>query len=348
MTIRPASVSLVLCCYNSTARLPQTLSYLARQVVPPDVAWEVIVVDNASSDGTGDAARRIWPTDAPAPLRVVQELRSGVSWARYQGYKSACHDIVAYVDDDNWVCPTWVASVSNIMTRHPDVGACGGSGAAAMEGTAPPWFERFETAYAVGTQGAEAGDIPDRPGILWGAGMSVRRDALDQVYAAGFRHLMASRAKGSLASGEDAELSYALRLAGWRLYYDPTLAYQHYMPASRLSWSYFMRLQHALGEASVPLKHYELRLSRRWRTSPLMRVRDTWMGETALCALALVGVGLRAVCAIGRDPAANSRLRFKFGKFLAVATNRESFKSSRDQVQALQRELLSRQSARTA
>jgi GT2 family glycosyltransferase len=49
-TERPAGVSVVVCCHNSASRLPTTLHHLAAQEVPRDLGWEVIVVDNASTD----------------------------------------------------------------------------------------------------------------------------------------------------------------------------------------------------------------------------------------------------------------------------------------------------------
>ena len=50
-------ISVVVCCYNSIARIGETLTYLSNQKVPADVAWEIVLVDNASTDRTADFAR---------------------------------------------------------------------------------------------------------------------------------------------------------------------------------------------------------------------------------------------------------------------------------------------------
>src|SRR5690348_8092021 len=72
-------ISVVICTYNGAERLPQTLAHLAAQEDTGTIAWEVLVVDNASTDDTAEVARRCWPADAPAPLRVVGEPRMGLS-----------------------------------------------------------------------------------------------------------------------------------------------------------------------------------------------------------------------------------------------------------------------------
>src|SRR5260221_14664859 len=69
---RPAGVSVVICCYNSAARLPETLKHLARQVVPPSIPWEGILVNKASRDDTTDVAARVWKEGgAPAPMHLL-------------------------------------------------------------------------------------------------------------------------------------------------------------------------------------------------------------------------------------------------------------------------------------
>src|SRR5260370_31920760 len=65
-------VSVIICCYNSSAKLPATLGRLRSQRDTEAIPWELIVVDNASSDDTVAVARQPWPTGAPAPLRGMR------------------------------------------------------------------------------------------------------------------------------------------------------------------------------------------------------------------------------------------------------------------------------------
>lgn len=269
-------VSIVICCHNSRARLGETLGHLVRQVVPAGLPWEVIVVDNGSTDDTSAAAEKIWAaSSSAAPLRVISEPRLGLSFARARGLREARYDFVSLVDDDNWVGPDWVRLVSEIMTAQPRAGACGGISEAAFEKTPPNWFAQFSRSFAVGELTPEAADVTWSKGYLWGAGLSIRKPAWQKLHAEGFIPLLQDRSGSSLSSGGDTELCRALRLAGWQLHYDPRLRLQHFMPAGRLTWDYLRRLRHAFGASSVAIEAYDLAL--RSDGSPFRRlVRESW------------------------------------------------------------------------
>jgi glycosyltransferase involved in cell wall biosynthesis len=271
-------VSVVICCYNSCQRLSQTLAHLAAQQVRESVQWEVIVVDNASTDETSQVALTSWPVEASAPLRVVYEPQLGLSYARYRGYLEAKYEIISFVDDDNWVCPEWVQLVSEIMSQHPELGACGGLNEAKCEVTPPEWFEQYKWCYAVGAQGQEVGDITCTRGYLWGAGLNIRKSAWQQLLSNGFRTRLSDRQGVALTSGGDSELCMALHLAGWRLWYEPRLRLYHYVPAHRLEWGYLRRLCRGFGRASAGYSPYYYAL----RQNPenlKEQFRQTWQGH---------------------------------------------------------------------
>jgi len=250
-------VSLVICSHNGASRLPAVLSHISLQRVPQGLPWEVIVVDNASTDDTGTVVRATWVLKgAPAPLRVVYEGELGLTQARYRGLREAQYEFVSFVDDDNWVAPDWAASVADVMCRHAEVGACGGMLEAAFERSPPQWFDRVRTYYAIGPQHKHAGDVTWSRGYLWGAGLTVRKSAWKELAAAGFRFELHDRAGQPLTSGGDAELCLALRLAGWKLWYEPTMRMKHYIPVGRMEWKYLEGVARGFGVAAVVLNAY--------------------------------------------------------------------------------------------
>ena len=113
----PLGVTVAICTYNGAERLPATLKCLRVQVVPPEVLWEVIVIDNASADNGSEVALAYWSSEVPVPLRVVREERLGLSYARERAFAEAIYPIVLFVDDDNWLNSNWVRTVSQ---RHDD------------------------------------------------------------------------------------------------------------------------------------------------------------------------------------------------------------------------------------
>ena len=286
-------VSIVICCYNSAERLPRTLAHLARQQVPPGISWEVIVVDNASTDDTAVVARKNWPEPAPAPLRVVPETRSGVNHARLRGANEAVLDLICFIDDDNWVARDWISRIIPIFAAHPEVGACGGHSDAVPEIEPPAWFPEVRGYYAVGSQYGRNGDMTDAVGtLLWTAGCTFRKAAWFDVMAHNFEFLCLSRRDGILSCGEDTELCYVLRALGWRIWYDDDLVLQHFIPAGRLTWDYVRRLRWGAGEASVLFELYLTSLGEvpyenypAWKKSWLFRLlKALRLGATALLA----------------------------------------------------------------
>lgn len=260
MSTEYLNVSIVICCYNSAPRLPETIRHLLAQEVPEGLLWEVIVVDNACTDNTTEVAQSLWPDNAPAPLRVVSEPEPGLSNARRKGFEQARYDLVSFVDDDNWVAANWVRLVSEIMMAHPEVGALGGRSEAVFETVPPEWFKRYQRAYAVGIQSPIQGDITWsgkwHEMQLWGAGLTVRKTAWQNLVAKCFVSIVSGRVGITLSSGEDYELCNALRLSGWKIWFEPKLYFRHYVPLRRLTWKYLKQLHRGFGASNTGIDPY--------------------------------------------------------------------------------------------
>ena len=262
----PTGVSVVVCCYNSAARLSPTLAHLAAQQVPEGITFEVVLIDNDSSDDTAHTARTLWPEDCPFPLRVVEEPKRGLSNARQRGILEARFEFVSFVDDDNWVCPTWVHIVHDVLSGDPRLGACGGPSEGVFEVQPPDWLRIYQGNYAIGEQYDQAGDVTDRPTVLWGAGLSLRKSAWLGLRESGFQSFLTDRSGDGLTSGGDHELCLSLVLSGWRLRYDPRLRLRHFMPAGRTTWTYFRRLYRGAGWSTAWLDPYQEALGHQPRT----------------------------------------------------------------------------------
>ncbi|MBW4668536.1 MAG: glycosyltransferase family 2 protein [Cyanomargarita calcarea GSE-NOS-MK-12-04C] len=280
-------VSIVICCYNSAQRLPQTLAHLAAQEVTSELLWEVLVIDNACTDNTKEVATSSWPKESSVPLRVIDEPQPGLSHARHRGFIEAKYELISFVDDDNWVCPEWVQTVAEIMSEHPEVGACGGCSKAVSEVALPWWFSKYQDTYAVGEQTKEVGDVTQTRGFLWGAGLTIRKQAWEQLQNRGFKSILTGRKGAVLSAGEDHEFCLALRLAGWHIWYDPRLQFCHFIPASRLQWNYLRRLKRGFGAGSVGLDPYFFALKK--DSSWLKRyIEKSWFYRMAAVLLKLL------------------------------------------------------------
>lgn len=236
-----AGISVIICCYNSAQRLPQTLKHLSLQQFAGHAAWEVIVVDNNSTDNTAELARAEWTLyQTGVPLKVIAEKQPGLSFARKSGVLAAGHEVVLFCDDDNWLSPGYLQNVLDIFAQQQKVAAVGGHGVPVTEQNMPLPEEWFGY-YACGPQLNRGNKASEQ--YLYGAGLALRRNLLLQLYNAQYPFVLEDRKGGLLTSGGDTELTVLLHYLGYKLRYNPALVFQHYMPASRLQQSYFEQLR---------------------------------------------------------------------------------------------------------
>src|ERR1700749_4875751 len=146
-------VSVILCCYNSSGRITATLTHLAQQVVPDDFSWEVILIDNASTDNTAETALSIWNQlqHNHVDLRIINEPTPGQVFARKKGVSESKYDCIVFCDDDNWFDKNYVYTAYCRMESDPSIGVAGGQNFPVSDVDAYPlWFEEHKDKYATG------------------------------------------------------------------------------------------------------------------------------------------------------------------------------------------------------
>ena len=125
--------SVVIATYNRSDLLADTLrSLCAQQVVPRALQWEMVVVDNNSSDTTRETVRRFGETSS-VPIRYEFEPRQGQSFARNSGIEAAKGAVILFTDDDILPDRGWVSGMLDALTTDRLDGV-GGRGAAAVGG----------------------------------------------------------------------------------------------------------------------------------------------------------------------------------------------------------------------
>ena len=131
-------VSVVLPTYNRAADLKRAVESVLQQTADPRV-YEVIVVDNNSTDGTGQVLERL-KARCPGQLRTVVERQQGVSHARNAGIAAALAPIVAFFDDDVRVAPDWIETIIRVFRDNPDTEVVGGKVLPDWPAPPPDWL----------------------------------------------------------------------------------------------------------------------------------------------------------------------------------------------------------------
>jgi glycosyltransferase involved in cell wall biosynthesis len=232
-------VSIILCCHNGARRLPETIKHIATQIVAANIPWEFLFIDNTSTDDSVTVAKQTWSQySASGEFRIVKEPILGLSHARKKGFAEAQYEFMIMCDDDNWLAPDYVSNAYNIMSCRPNIGALGGRGKLLFEETPPKWIE-YSQIFAAGEQSFTSGKVLRNR--IYGAGAVIRRSAYLKLKELGFKSLLTDRKGDELSSGGDYELCYALAIAGYDIWYDSHLRFEHYITRERLTWNYFMR-----------------------------------------------------------------------------------------------------------
>ena len=246
-------LSVVLATWNRAPLLADTLRALAAQEVPPGLAWEIVVVDNNSTDATAQVVDE-FAAGAPVPLRRVFEPEQGLSRARNRGIREAQGTILAFCDDDVLPAGDWVARIPAALERWSADGI-GGRILPRFEGPSPPpaWLtgnRRLLRQLAL-MDWEESGPLalPLAPNPqVWGANMAFRRQVFDRVGEFDPRRGVFGR---RLFRGEEADLIARALSLGMRIAYDASLTVHHRIGPDRMRKAYFRRLafDDGVGEA---------------------------------------------------------------------------------------------------
>ena len=270
-------ISFVICCYNSSQRLPETLRHLAAQQVQ-GMEWEIVLVDNASTDDTVSRAKELWAAYGyRCELRIVSEQRRGVNHARITGINAAAFELIVFCDDDNWLDPDYLQLAAEIM-NDTSIGVCGAKGTAIFEKTEPVWFSQYKAVFACSEQADKEGVLDWNNIGLYSAGMVVRKSVISEVLGSGYESIFEARNDNKLSGGEDFEMVVLIRALGYKAYYSPRLSFKHYMPESRMQWSYLTRLVKGMTINTAPAYVYSDTL--RYLYTNDARYKVSWLKDT--------------------------------------------------------------------
>lgn len=237
-------ISVVICTHNRSELLARTLETLAAVDVPVGVRWEVCVVDNASTDDT-PAVVEAYARRYPAfPVRRVVEPCAGVAFARNAGVEAARGEVIAFVDDDVTVTPTWLGVIASAFAGDPELAILGGCLRANPESPMPEWLTNINTApLGLIDYGAPRRRI-DFP-YLATANCAFRKAAIRE---AGMFDVRLGRTPTKLYADEDTEMVARILKLGGKVEYEPSLLGFHFIPNRRLTKEYFRRWYWERGE----------------------------------------------------------------------------------------------------
>lgn len=233
---RGIRISVVVCTYNRADLLPGCLASLAAQTLEKGL-YEVLVVDNNSTDGTRRIAEEFMLREPNCVL--ISEPRQGLSHARNRGWREARGSVVAYLDDDAKATPDWCERIVRAFDEVvPRPIAVGGEIHPFYETAPPAWFLDIFEIRTWGTEAAFLAEPRAKYGFS-GSNMAFPKEVLSGNQ--GFCTALGMRGSG-VRLGEDTEFFLRLHKKSPLFWYDPAISVLHWVPKKNMRLRYrFLR-----------------------------------------------------------------------------------------------------------
>jgi len=239
------SISVAICTWNRAESLRQTLQGLQRLMIPAEVSWELLVVDNNSTDHTTEV---IADFTGLLPLTSVSEHTPGLSNARNAAIDHGRGDYIIWTDDDVTVDPHWLAAYHAAFALHPDGAFFGGRIVPVFEGGIQPWvrsaWPMVKDVFAERDLGADQRCLPtENNEFPYGANFAIRMtEQRRHRYDAKRGNI-----QNTLSGGEETAVMASIVGEGGSGYWVPDSCVLHRIEASRQRASFIARYFRARG-----------------------------------------------------------------------------------------------------
>lgn len=241
-----ATLSLVIATYNGADSLPVTLESLTQQTLDRSL-WEVIIVNNNSTDATAQVVDEFAKAHPEINLRLVEEHNQGLSWARNKGIDESKGDYIVIIDDDETACPELLREYFDYLDTHPHIVAAGGRITPRFPAERPKWLSKITERPIAGTLNLGNKVICFPEGKYFGGGnMALRRSAIE--YYGKFDTNLGRRGS-KLLGGEEKELYMRYYASGEDIVYLPDAEIFHNINTERLTKPYFEAVCYRVGQS---------------------------------------------------------------------------------------------------
>lgn len=223
------TITVLICARNASRHLEKAIPAALNQDYPRH-RFHVMVVDNGSTDGTAETAKRLGAIVKPFP-------RPGVVFARQYSWKIAKSELIAWLDADCEPPRDWLRRLAHQLKHHPELGAVG----VRLVGGLP---KTLAEKHIMEAKILDTDRFWTRNALQWPfvvtAGMMARRTALAEIN--GFDLRMGT------STGEDADLCWSLERAGWKVEYNRSVEIIHHHRSSIMA---MMKQAHWYGRGSA-------------------------------------------------------------------------------------------------
>ena len=232
--------SVIIPTLNRCDVLADALASVCTQSFPAE-DYEIIVVDNGSTDGTRELIEQL-NRDSGKPIRYIYEPQLGIHNARHAGARAAKGDILVFTDDDATFDPGWLQAYAKAFAEHSEMAAAGGPIRLVWEAPPPQWLLDFIGSARIfpllGLMEPYNDFRLDANGFFFGGNMAIKRNVLFEVGGFNPEHF------GDIILGDgESGLNRKLWERGMLIGYVPDAIVYHHIPPKKMTVEYLCRRQ---------------------------------------------------------------------------------------------------------
>ena len=230
-------ISVVVCTYNGESRIVDTLISLVNQKFPHG-AYEILVVDNNSSDDTSALVNSFIGMHSERCIKYFLEKTQGLSCARNRGIKESKGEIIAFIDDDAVADHLWLKSICDGYNSDKSAACVGGKTELKWNNGMPQWwYPALNYLYSGFDYGEERCTL-HYPHLPVGTNISFLRSEFEKV---GLFKNDLGRKGGALSGGEETDICMRIEKIGGKILYEPRAIVYHNVDSYRQRKSYIFR-----------------------------------------------------------------------------------------------------------
>jgi glycosyltransferase involved in cell wall biosynthesis len=237
-------ISVIICTYNRSVYIKDAMESLYHQTLSKN-AYEVIVVNNNSTDNTQQICEAFIASNNDAHFYYFNETQQGASFARNTGAAYAHSPLLCFMDDDAIADKDYLERIIHFFEQHTDAGGLGGRIIPRYIPREPKWMSHYVSSLVGHFHYSDEVSVFAGNKYPLESNMIIRKADFDTI--GGFNTALPGVVGTLRIGGEGKDFFFRLKELGRIIYYDPAIRVQHVVETVKLTREYMYRVASGIG-----------------------------------------------------------------------------------------------------
>lgn len=240
-------ISAIICTYNRERFLPKLFESIRQQTLPRN-QFQVILVNNNSTDNTKSLCLKFRDENPDIHFIYVEEHNQGLSYSRNRGIKESSGEYITFLDDDAFLHNDFLKETVTFFEANKNALAMGGKVLLAYETAEPEWYTDYlGPLLGYFNLGDEVKKFP-KNNYPRGSNMSFRSKVFDEY---GMFDVKLGRVGRTLSGGEEKEFFFRMKKEYEKIWYVPQAIVYHCVPPDRTTEAFIRTQAFGIGHSEA-------------------------------------------------------------------------------------------------